>query len=147
MKLILKQEVDGLGTIGDVVKVRDGYGRNFLIPQGMAIMATAANLKTIEGEKKRLAKVRANNVSLATSLKDQLSNVSLTFKLKAGAEGKLFGSVTHTHIADALNEKGFNIDKRKIMIDHVNHVGDYDVKIKLFGDIIGQVKVSVQAAE
>lgn len=147
MKLILKQEVDGLGTIGDVVKVRDGYGRNYLIPQGMAIMATAANLKTIEGEKKRLAKVRANSVSLATSLKDQLSNVSLTFKLKAGEEGKLFGSVTHTHIADALTEKGFNIDKRKIMFDHVNHVGDYDVKIKLFGDIVGQVKVSVQAAE
>lgn len=147
MKLILKQEVDGLGTIGDVVKVRDGYGRNYLIPQGFAIMATAANLKTIEGEKRRLAKVRANSVSLATSLKDQLSNVSLTFKLKAGEEGKLFGSVTHTHIADALTEKGFNIDKRKIMIDHVNHVGDYDVKIKLFGDIVGQIKVSVQAAE
>lgn len=147
MKLILKQEVDGLGTIGDVVKVKDGYGRNYLIPQGYAIMATTANLKVIEGEKKRLAKVKANNITLAQSLKDQLAKVALNFKMRAGEEGKLFGSVTNTHIADALADKGFTIDKRKIMVDHVNHVGEFDVKIKLFSDIVGEVKVTVEATE
>ncbi len=147
MKVILKQEVDGLGTIGDVVKVRDGYGRNFLIPQGHAIMATAGNLKAIEGEKKRLAKVKANSTSLADNLKNQLSGVVLNFKLRAGDDGKLFGSVTNTNVADALAEKGFTIDKRKVLVDHINHLGDYDVKIKLFGEIMAEVKVKVEAAD
>lgn len=89
MKVILKQEVDGLGTIGDVVKVKDGFARNYLVPQGFAIVANERNLKAIEGEKKRLAKVRANNVSLAESLKSQLESVRLEFVRQAGDEGKL----------------------------------------------------------
>lgn len=143
MQVILKQEVDGLGTIGDVVKVKDGYGRNYLIPRGLAIAANEKNLKVIEGEKKRLAKVRANSVSLAESLKSQLDGVQLSFTKQAGNDGKLFGSVTGAEIATALDEKGFKIEKRKISVEHINHLGDYEVKIKLFQDIVGTIKINV----
>ncbi|MCK6601330.1 MAG: 50S ribosomal protein L9 [Bacteroidetes bacterium] len=145
MKVILKQEVDGLGTIGDIVKVKDGFARNYLVPQGFAIVATEKNLKAVEGEKKRLAKIRANNVSLAESLKGQLAKVTLNFEMQAGEDGKLFGSVTTAAIADQLTAKGFNIDRRKIVLDHINKVGEYTVEIKLFQEITGEIKVVVES--
>lgn len=143
MKVILKQEVDGLGTIGDIVKVKDGFARNYLVPQGFAIVATEKNLKAVEGEKKRLAKIRANNVSLAESLKGQLAKVTLNFEMQSGEDGKLFGSVTTAAIADQLTAKGFTIDRRKIVLDHINKVGEYTVEIKLFQEITGEIKVVV----
>lgn len=147
MKVILKQEVDALGTIGDVVKVKDGYARNYLVPQGLAIVANDRNLKAVEGEKRRLAKVRANNVSLAESLKSQLESVRLEFVRQAGDDGKLHGSVTNQDIADALGQKGFNIDKRKISAGHINHTGEVTISVKLFQDIAADLTVSVRATE
>ncbi|MBN8706769.1 MAG: 50S ribosomal protein L9 [Bacteroidetes bacterium] len=145
MKVILKQEIDGLGTIGDIVKVRDGYARNYLVPQQFAIIATEKNLKTVEGEKKRLAKLRANSVALAESLKSQLEKVVLHFEMNTGEDGKLFGSVTTAAVAEQLDSKGFKIDRRKINLDHINKVGEYTVEIKLFQDIVGEIKVIVES--
>ncbi|HOV98682.1 MAG TPA: 50S ribosomal protein L9 [Bacteroidota bacterium] len=142
MKIILRKDVDTLGKVGDVVSVKDGYARNYLIPIGIAFEATEGALRQVEEEKKqqvrRLEKERTNAENLAV----QLEKISITIKMKVGEEEKLFGSVTAQMIADALTEKGITIDKRLIELEEpLKALGIYDVPIKLQGGVTSKIKV------
>jgi len=144
MKVILKQDVDSIGTVGDIVTVKDGYARNYLIPKGMALEATAGNLKRIEQEKKNLELQKNREKKAAEHTATDLNNVSVTISVSVGEEDKLFGSVTSQDIADALKEKGFEIDKRKIILDEpIKVLGIYSVPIKLHSEVEAKVKVWV----
>jgi len=144
MKVILKQDVDSIGTVGDIVTVKDGYARNYLIPKGMALEATAGNLKRIEQEKKNLELQKNREKKAAEHTATDLNNVSVTISVSGGEEDKLFGSVTSQDIADALKEKGFEIDKRKIILDEpIKVLGIYSVPIKLHSEVEAKVKVWV----
>jgi len=148
MKVILREDIDTLGKAGDVVKVADGYGRNFLIPRKLAIPADLRNLKALEHERRgieaRAKKARKSSESLA----EALSAMSLTLPAKAGEEGKLFGAVTSRDIAAALAGAGVTVDRKQILLDEpIKQVGDYKVKVKAGGDLVPEVSVSVVAEQ
>jgi large subunit ribosomal protein L9 len=145
MEVILKEDVPKLGHRGDVIKVAEGYGRNYLLPRKLAIEATAANKAVIEQMKQ--AAVRRSAVEKADSenLAKQLAAVSLTFRRKAGEKDHLFGSVTSSDIAEALEHKGFNIDRRKIQLNEpLKSIGEFDVAIRLHREVISHIKVVVE---
>ena len=144
MKVILKQEVEKLGSPGDVVEVRDGYARNYLIPRGLAMPATPGNLRILEEEKKR-AELRANREKRAAQrLAEKLNSVSVTATVSVGEEDRVFGAVTSQTIADLLKEKGFEIDRRKILLEEpLKALGIYDVPIRLHPEVEAKVKVWV----
>ncbi len=142
MKIILRKDTESLGKAGDVVVVKDGYARNYLIPRGLAYEATDSNLRQIEEEKRqqqrKLEKERKNAELLAT----QLEKLSLTIKMKVGEDDKLFGSVTTQMIAEALQTKGITLDKRHIELDEpLKSLGIFEVPIKLQAGITSKVKV------
>ena len=144
MKIILNQKIANLGKEGDIVTVKDGYARNYLIPNGWAMLATKNNIvatnKQIEAIERKEAKTRENLESLA----NQLDKLSLKFELKAGEEGRLFGSVTSQMIVEAIAEKGFNINKKEVEIDEtINHIGKYFVNINLGKGFSGKIKIKV----
>lgn len=144
MKVILREDVKSLGQMGEVVNVAEGYARNFLLPKNFAVEANTKNLKEFEHNKKvineRAAKVKATVKSLA----DKLSAVSLTIKAKTGEDDRLFGSVTNMNIADALAAEGFDIDKKKIVLDEpIKRLGEYSVTVKLHSELSAEVKVHV----
>ncbi|MDP6570971.1 MAG: 50S ribosomal protein L9 [Candidatus Marinimicrobia bacterium] len=146
MKIILNQSIENLGTAGEVLTVKDGYARNYLIPKGWAKQATRDNIasteKAIEEQEKRDAKTRANLEALAK----QLDKLSLKFELKAGEDDKLFGSVTSQMIVDAIAEKGYTVDKKEIEIpEAIKHVGKFFVDVKLGQGFSGRVKIKVSA--
>jgi len=144
MKVILKQDVESVGTVGDIVTVKNGYARNYLIPKGIALEATPGNLKRIEQEKKTLELQKNREKKAAEQEAAKLNNVSVTISVSVGEEDKLFGSVTSQDIADALKEKGFEIDKRKIILDEpIKVLGIYSVPIKLHSEVEAKVKVWV----
>lgn len=148
MQVILREDVEKLGKIGDLVKVSDGYARNFLVPTKKAIEATPKNLNAMNHAKKmvsdRLRKVKKE----ATAEADKIKGLSIVIKAKTGEEGKLFGSVTTMDIAEAMKAQGVAIDKRKIVLDEpIKRLGDFTVSIKLHADIAADIKVSVVAAE
>ena len=145
MEVILKEDVNKLGHRGDVVKVADGYGRNYLLPGKLAIEATAANRVVIEQMKasavRKTAKERAEAEQEATTL----SAVELTFERKVGDNEQLFGSVTSGDIAHALEQQGHTVDRRKIALeDPLKTIGEYHVPVKLFRDVTAHVKVTVK---
>jgi large subunit ribosomal protein L9 len=145
MEVILKEDVPQLGHRGEVVKVAEGYGRNYLLPRKLAIEATKANKAVIEQMKQ--AAVRRSAVEKADSeaLAKQLEAVSLTFQRKAGEKDHLFGSVTSSDIAEGLEHKGFNIDRRKIQLhEPLKSIGEFEVPIKLHRDVTSHVKVVVE---
>ena len=144
MKVILLEDVRGTGKAGDVANVSDGYARNMLIPRGLAVEATAQNIKQLEKKKEAMAKKFAEDKAAALELKKKLEEVTVEVRTKAGKEGKVFGSVTSKDIADALNQMGFDIDKKKIQLDSpIKATGMTDVNVKLFTEISGKVKVNV----
>ena len=144
MKVILRQNFEQLGQLGDIVEVKDGYARNYLIPKKIAYPATAGYLKTLEEEKKQLARRQQKELRTAENLATELGKVSLTIPMKVGEEGKLFGAVTAQMIADHLSEKGFQVDKRKIILeDQIKSEGVYDVEVKLHSSVTAKVKVWV----
>ena len=144
MKVILLEDVRGSGKSGDVVNVSDGYARNMLIPRGLAVEATAQNIKQLEKKKEAMAKKFAEDKAAALELKKKLEEVTVEVRTKAGKDGKVFGSVTSKDIADALNQMGFDIDKKKIQLDSpIKATGMTDVNVKLFTEISGKVKVNV----
>lgn len=147
MKLVLIDEVENLGSAGDVVTVKDGFGRNFLIPQGKAIVATKGAVKSIEENNKQAFKKREALLKEAKSTADKLAATSVTISVNAGEDGKLFGTVTNVQVADALNEKGFEVDRRKVTIDDVKHLGEYVATVQVQGDIKADVKVWVVKSE
>ena len=144
MKVILRQNTEGLGQIGEVVDVKDGYARNFLIPRKLAYAALKGNIKALEEEKKTLSKKREQELASAEALAAELEKVSVTIPVQVGEEDKIFGSVTTQMISDALKEKGHEIDKRKIEIDEpIKALGIYGVSIKLHPSVNAKIKVWV----
>lgn len=150
IKLILRQDIDKLGETGEVVAVRPGYARNFLLPQGLAYAATAANMRQLEEERKRV-EVRAKRDYLEAKRRaSKLENVSLTFHVNAGEESKLFGSITSADIAGRLNEQDldFQVDRRWIDLEEpIKSLGVYNVPVRLHADVKPEVKVWVIKAE
>ena len=144
MKIILRQDHEKLGKIGDIVEVKDGYARNYLIPRNIAFRATDGNLRTLTEEKKQFEYRQKKEVRNAEKLSAELEKTSVTLKMKVGEDEKLFGSVTSQMIADALQEKGIKVDKRIIEIEEpIKALGIYTVNIKLLSTISGKVKVWV----
>jgi large subunit ribosomal protein L9 len=145
MEVILKEEVANLGHRGDVVKVAEGYGRNYLLPHKLAIEATKANKAVIDQMKASAVRKSAVEKADSEALAKQLDAVSLSFHRKAGEKDHLFGSVTSSDIADALEQKGFTIDRRKIQLNEpLKSVGDFEVPIRLHRDVVSKVKVTVE---
>jgi large subunit ribosomal protein L9 len=146
MEVILKEDVTNLGHRGDLVKVADGYGRNFLLPRKLALQATLANRAVIEQMKAAAARRSATEKADAEELVVKLEPVVLDFTRKSGEAGHLFGSVTSADIAAALEAKGFEVDRRKIQLDEpLKSVGEFSVAIKLHREVTAQVKVTIQA--
>ncbi len=144
MKIILRQDVETVGKAGDIVEVKNGYARNYLIPQGLALEATKGNLKRFEQEKKSLELQKNREKKAAEKEAEKLNDTSITISVSVGEEDKLFGSVTSQDIANALEEKGFKLDKRKIHLDEpIKALGIYSVPIKLHPEVEAKVKVWV----
>ena len=144
MKLILTAEVDHLGAPGDTVEVKDGYGRNYLIPRGKAYIATPGNINRYEEEKKFFDAREIKEREEAQALASRLTNVSCTIAKKVGENEVLYGSVTNADIAAVLKDEGFNVDKRKIVIDEpLKKLGVYNIPIKLHAEVTAELKVWV----
>jgi len=144
MEVILKEDVANLGHRGDVVKVADGYGRNFLLPRKLALQATAANKAVIEQMKAAAARRSATEKIQAEELVTKLEPVVLTFTRKSGESGHLFGSVTSADIAAELSAKGFDMDRRKIQLNEpLKSLGSFDVAIRLHREVTAHLKVKV----
>jgi large subunit ribosomal protein L9 len=145
MEVILKEDIAKLGARGDVVKVAEGYGRNYLLPRKLAIEATTANRAVIQQMKASAVRKLAREKGDAEALAKQLTGVELSFTRKSGEHDQLFGSVTSADIARELEHKGLNIDRRKIQLDEpLKTIGDFDVAIKLHRDVIVPVKVTIR---
>jgi large subunit ribosomal protein L9 len=145
MEVILKEDINKLGHRGDVVKVADGYGRNYLLPQKLAIEATVANKSVIEQMKGSAARKSAKEKVDAEAFSTQLSEVELVFERKVGENDHLFGSVTSGDIAHELEAKGFKVDRRKISLDEpLKSLGEYHVPVKLHREVTAHVKVVVK---
>ena len=145
MQIILQEDVEKLGTRGQVMEVADGYARNYLLPRKLAIEASAGNLKRLEKIRATLAKRTATEKESAQKLAELLATVRVTLSRKAGENDQLFGSVTATDIADALAAQGYNVDKRKIQLDEpIKLVGEYQVTARLHHDVTGSFQVVVQ---
>ncbi len=144
MKIILREDVERLGERGKIITVKDGYARNYLIPQKLALLATPGNMKTFEEEKKQ-RDVRGNKTHrLADQLAKKLKSVSITAAVSVGEEDRVFGSVTAQTISNLLKDKGFDIDKKKILLEEpIKALGVYTVLLKLHQDVQGKVKVWV----
>ena len=145
MKLILREDVENLGKGGELVEVKAGYGRNYLLPRGLAVVANPRNIREIEHQKQvavaKAAKMRASAEALARRLAD--TPVSLTRKV--GGQDKLFGSVTAMDIAEALGQRGLSIDRRSIdLAEPIKTVGEFEVSVKLHHEVAGKVKVKVE---
>ena len=144
MEVILKEDIVNLGKIGEVVRVRDGYARNYLLPRGLVLIANKKNLKTFDHQKKLVADQKQKTMRQAQSAADQLTGVSLVIPMKVGEEGRLFGSVTNIQIEKALKAKGLNVDRRKIHLDEpIKTAGDYEVPVRLAADLTVPLKLSV----
>ena len=144
MKVILKSDVKDLGRIGEVVNVKDGFARNYLLPQGIAAEANTKNVKALEHETKKIQEMARKVKSGASGIAEQIAAAKVIIKAKAGEEDKLFGSVTSMDIADALKAEGIEIDKKKIHIDEpIKRLGDYTVTIKLHSEVSAQLNVQV----
>jgi len=144
MEVILKEDVANVGKIGEVVRVRDGYARNYLLPRGLVMIANKRNLKTFEHQKKIIADQKQKIMRKAQAVGEQLAGVAVSIAMRAGEEGKLFGSVTNIHIEKALKAKGLNVDRRKIHLQEpIKTLGDFDVLVRLTAELTVPIKVSV----
>lgn len=144
MKVILRKNFDQLGKIGDLIEVKDGYARNFLLPRQIAYIATKGNIRALEEEKHQLAKKEVKELEAAKVLASELENVSITIPVKVGEEDKIFGSVTSQMIVDALKEKNYVVDKRKIdLAEPIKALGIYSVNVKLHNEVNAIVKAWV----
>jgi large subunit ribosomal protein L9 len=142
MKIILRQNHEKLGAIGEVVSVKDGYARNYLIPRGVAYEATQGNLQQLEEEKKMAARRTDRDKKNAEALAAEIEKISLTIKMKVGEEEKLFGSVTSQQIAELLAEKNITLDKRSIELEEpLKALGIFEVPIKLTAGVTSKIKV------
>ncbi len=144
MKVLLQADVESLGNAGEIVNVSDGYARNFLIPRKLAVVADEKNLRVFEHLKRQTEEKVKKIKKQAESLAEKLSNLTLTIAAKAGEEGKLFGSITSINIAEELKKEGFNIDRKKILLEQpLKMIGNYEVKIKMEGNITANLKIAI----
>ena len=147
MKVILKENIETLGHIGDIVKVAPGYARNYLLPKGLAVEATEKNAKALEHVKRQMAYKKDKALESARNLAAKLGELSVERLHKAGEEGKLFGSVTNMEIAAFLKDKGFEIDRKTIhLVEAIKQVGEFDVTVKIHPEVSASIKVKVAAA-
>lgn len=148
MEVILREDLPHLGKTGEVVRVRDGYARNYLLPRGLVLVANKKNLKGFEHQKKIVGAQKEKTEKSARGVADKLAAVALRIAVKTGAEGRLFGSVTNMDVEKALKAKGLDIERRKIHLEEpIKVLGDYDVPVRLTADLTVTVKVSVVPAE
>ena len=148
MRLILRKDIENLGEVGDVVEVADGYGLNYLIPKGLALHATASTVRATQHEQRlREAQIQAAKRN-AQDFAGEFSGIELEFSMRVGADGRLFGSVTNRMIEDALQEKGLEVNRRRIVLDEpIKKVGTYDVDIRLHQEVRASVQVKVMPDE
>jgi large subunit ribosomal protein L9 len=145
MEVILKEDVNNLGSRGDVVKVAEGYGRNFLLPRKLAIEATSGNKKVVEQMKAAAVRRSAKEKSQAEELSKQFDGLSVSFQRKSGEQDQLFGSVTSSDLAESLEKKGFSVDRRKIQLhEPLKTLGEFTVPIKLHKDVTTHLKVVIE---
>jgi large subunit ribosomal protein L9 len=143
-KVLLREDVDDLGARGEIVRVRAGYARNYLLPRNLAVEATAGNVKGIEQERAALLRKEAKERATAEAQSQQMGSLELEFKRKAGEQGALYGSVTSMDIAEALRERGYEIDRHRIHLrEPLKRVGDYIVPIRLHREVTSDLKVKV----
>jgi large subunit ribosomal protein L9 len=146
MEVILRQDVEELGLEGDIVKVAKGYGRNYLIPQSMALEASEHNRKALELQRKKIELKRVRFKEEAEKVKAAMEEVVVTFSQKAGEEGKLYGSVTSMDVASQLKEQGIDIDRRKIVMEKpIKELGEFEVGVKIYPEVTATIKVVVNA--
>ena len=148
MKLLLKENVESLGLRGDIVTVKPGYGRNYLIPQGLAIESTPGNMKLLEQERRKIQAIRIKEKETAQALAAQIGKVNITIQQRAGEEDKLYGSVTNIDIANQLMEKGIEVDRKKILLEEpIKSLGSHEVSIKIHPEVTAKVNVVVEKEE
>lgn len=147
MEIILKQDVDNLGHKDQIVTVKPGYANNFLIPQGMATAATASAKKILAENIRQQAHKEAKLVADAQTVADKMSAISVSFTVKASEKGKVFGSVTTQQVVEAIQAKGFTVDKKDVKVGTIKEVGEYTATVKIYKDIKAEVPVVVTAGE
>lgn len=145
MEVLLIENVLHLGIRGDVVNVKDGYARNFLLPRKKALPVTAGNKRQIELEKERAQKIRAKELAEAQALKAKLEAISLSVAKKAGEHGHLFGSVTNAEVAEMIKAKGFEVEKVAISLPHVKETGSFEVDVRLYTGVHAKLSLEVTA--
>ena len=144
MELILTQDIPKLGDAGDVVRVKNGYGRNYLLPRGMAMLATQGRVKDLEHKKRVIEEKQRKEVGSLEEVARRLAGIELEFQVQAGEAGKLFGSVTTAEIVDQVREKGIEIDRRKIQLSEpIKQLGEYEVRVRLHREVSAEIKVKV----
>lgn len=148
MEVILKEDVPKLGSIGDVVRVKPGFARNYLLPRGMAVSADRRNLKALEHEKRVAGEKRAREQRKSETVAKQLSGIRLSIAAKAGEEGRLFGSVTNIDVERALQDQGIAVDRRRIRLDEpIKQLGDFAIDVTLPLGVVAQISLSVVAED
>jgi large subunit ribosomal protein L9 len=148
MDIILTENVDGLGKIGDMVKVKPGYARNFLVPRGLAVEASTRNVRELEHQKREAERKRQRLTQEAEAIKARIEKLTCVFAHRASEEGKLFGSVTAIEIAEKLAAAGIEIDRRKIQLEEpIKTLGEHEVPVKLPAGVTAQLKISVVVSE
>jgi len=146
MEVILKESIKSLGSAGDIVNVADGYARNYLIPQGKAVIATTKNVKQLERQQEAIRKKAAQLKADLEALAAQLNKLEIEIPVKVGESGKLYGSVTSIDIAKAISDKGYNVDRKKIQLDEpIKELGEYSILIKLAPEIEATIRLKVVA--
>ena len=147
MEVILLEKIANLGNLGDKVTIKSGYGRNYLVPQGKAVAATAKKIAEFEARRAELEKAAAEKLSAAQKLGNELSKLEIVITHKAGEEGRLFGSVGTHNIAEAINEAGIAVEKQQIRLPHgaIRHVGDYPIDINLHSDVVVTLTIKIAA--
>jgi large subunit ribosomal protein L9 len=147
MKVILKENIENLGNIGDIVKVAPGYARNYLLPKGLAIEATEKNAKSLEHTMRQLAYKKNQTLEAAKNLAAKLEGLTIELLHQSGEEGKLFGSVTNMEIAAFLKENGFDIDRKTIILaESIKQLGEYTIPVKVHPEVTANLKVTVKPA-
>jgi large subunit ribosomal protein L9 len=147
VQIILRESVPNLGEVGDIVGVKVGYARNYLLPRGKALLATAEKINQLKHDKRVISDRAAKELKDLKALKDRLQSFTLEVSAKVGEEGKLFGSVTTAKIAELIAEKGFKIDRRKILVDPIKEVGDHVVQIRLHRELTAEVPLKISAED
>jgi len=146
MEVILREHVDNLGRRGEIVKVADGYARNYLLPRKLALLATDGNRQRIEKERVRFEAAEAEERKIAEAISSRMNNLELEIARKVGETEALYGSVTSSDVAEALSKKGFDVDRRKIQLpEPIKRLGEFDVPIKLQRDVTATIKLKVVA--